>query len=536
MDSKEASEIAGSPIQKWQCGTCANSVQDSKAHLHQIDQNTPLSDTLFFTSLSLRIGKTVDVRGSTSASGGVVELLSDGTWKGIASVAPNGTFHNNDVPQAYLMGKNILARVRNNGFTSQMLCATDAFVHPRSISVHTTANKAEDQNFYNWNIQWADYQPSGYWIPPFTLFNIWVIGDDIEGFVCIGTQGLAEKRDRSKQTENMLELALTKGQNLFTSGPNGGALHFRNNGSTNFRVLLGPQTEPIPYFVLGQTPPDDWHRMLKESDPMTQVELVGNHVVIAAYADTYRRYAPGDVGEIVRSHEKALEIEAEAAGLDGSLPIHSKSKMWIYAVESMSSFNPHASTGYIALPHGTDPNSEYMYSLIGGQAHQRWVTLHEYGHHFQSRMNSVSPLFNEVSVNIYAAAVARRHKNDHVDVFRQRWPAIKKWLAKPREEKEFLNAPDHYALFEQLRVAFGTSFLTDWNRTTRENPPAQCTLITLTSSLCRAARCNLANFFADWGVIKERDATWQALQDLGLPLPPAGLIDHEPYIGFSDNP
>jgi len=536
MDSKEAIVIAGSPSQKWQCGTCANSVQDSKAHLHQTDQNTPYSDTLFFTSLSLRIGKTVDVRGSTSASSGVVELLSDGTWKGIGSVASDGTFHNDEVPPTYLVDKNIYARVRNNGFTSRMLCATDAFVHPRCISVHTTASKAEDQNFYNWNIQWADYQPSGYWVPPETLFTVWVIGNDVKGFVCIGTQGLAEKKKRDTQTENMLEFALAKGQNIFNSGPNGGALHFRNNGSNDFRVLLGPQTQPIPYFILGQTPHDDWHRMLEESDPMTQVELVGNRVVIAAYADTYRQYAPVNVDEIVRSHEKVLEIEAEAAGLDGSSLIHSKSNMWIYAVESTSSFSPHASTGYIALPHGTDPNNAYMYSLVGGQAHQRWVALHEYGHHFQSRMNSVSPMFNEVSVNIYAAAVARKHKNDHVDHFRQLWPAIKKWLAKPREEKEFLDAPDHYALFEQLRVEYGTRFLTDWTRTIRENPPAKNTLITLTSSLCKAARFNLANFFADWGVIKERDETWQALEALDLPLPPTGLIDHEPYTEFTDNP
>ncbi|UBM24948.1 M60 family metallopeptidase [Pseudomonas sp. p1(2021b)] len=485
--------------------------------------------TPVITSLSLRRGAKNDVRGSTSVTQGVIEAFSNGTWKGIADVKADGRFHNPDLPDSYLLtADTVHVRVNSSGL-SHPVTATDSFVHPRSIYIGPTAAKANDQAFYQWSLQWADYQPTGYKLPAGKSASLWLEGDDEDVTVLIGVQGLAEQSNRAIQTPNMREVRLQRGDNRLQPDLVGGVIHIRNTGKSGCRVILDGAFQPIPYFILGQTPPNDWHRMLDKSDRQTEVQLVGDRVVISAYADTYRLFAHPDVGEIVRSHEEVLKIEAIAAGLDGSSPRHTRSNLWIHAVESVSSSSPYATTGYIGLPHSRTQGSEYMDALLGGRAHKLWVTLHEYGHHFQNRTNTLAPLFDENSVNIYALAVGRVHSNNYSEEFPKRWPSLKAWLAKPRDQKHYPESPDTHAIFEQLRKGFGDHYLPTWDRFARENPINGNDLVNFTTSLCKVANCNLADFFADWGVIKEGDATWHALHALRLPAAPAGLIHQVPY-------
>ncbi|WP_367598657.1 M60 family metallopeptidase [Pseudomonas fulva] len=501
-----------------QCTTCAS---------------PPLEETLaakpIITSLSLRVREKVDIRGSASTQG-EVEVFSQGTWKGIASVNPDGTFHNADVPPSYLDNPQS-ARVRVvNGEPSVPVLANNLFVHPRSVWVTPTPTKSADQQAYQWFLQWADYKPTGYKVPANTS-GCWVYveGDDSAVTITIGIQGLAEQYDRSRQTPNMREHRLVRGFNPLPSDPLGGVVHIRNNGTAGCRVILGDALEPIPYYVLHQTPPQDFHDMLARSHSMTEVQLVGDRVAISAYADTYRRFAHADVGEIVRSHQEVLEIQAQACGLDGSSPQHARSEMWIHAVEATSSRTLNAATGYIALPHGSNADNGYMQALLAGQAHTRWATLHEYGHHFQNLVSVISPELRESSANIYAMAVGRVHRNEYSDVFPKRWPPLKAWLARPRHQKNFMESPDTQAIFEQLRKGFGDSFLPEWDKFVRNNPSLSKDLIGFATSLSSVANCNLAEFLADWGVIRENDATWQAVQTLNLPAPAAWLTDQVPY-------
>lgn len=480
-------------------------------------------------SLALRIADKIDLEGSTSAKNGEVEAFSENQWKGIATVKPDGTFHNPDVPDSYLQSdETILVRVVS-GDASIAVQANNYFVHPRSVLVTPTATKAADQDAYRWLLQWADYKPTGYRMPANTLTSLFLEGDDSNVIATIGIQGLAKQHDRSQQTENMREYRLTRGLNTLPADPLGGVLHIRNNGTSECRVIIGDSFLPIPYYILGQTPPDDFDKMLNRSAEQSEVQLVGDRVVISAYADTYKRFAHPDVGEIVRSHEEVLSIQVQACGLDGASPMHTRSNMWIHAVESASSDSPHATTGYIALPHDSEPDNEYMCALLGGEAHKRWVALHEYGHHFQNQVNAIGPLFQENSVNIYALAVGRAHRNDYSDVFPTRWPALKAWLAKPRDQKNYMESPDSHAIFEQLRKGFGSHYLPAWDRYVRDNPQCTADLIGFSTSLSLVANCNLADFLADWGVIEANDVTWQALLKLGLPAPPAGLTEQVPY-------
>jgi hypothetical protein len=478
-------------------------------------------------SLRFRQGTNIDVRGSTSARGGLVHALTTEGWKAIADVQSDGTFSNPNLPESYLTAHNTLTiRVEHNG-TSHPVTATNHFVHSRSLSIYPTATKPQDQQFYQWRLQWADYQPTGYWIPAQTRVPIWLEGDDQQVTAYIGTQGLAEMNDRSRQTENMRAISLKRGENLLPLDP-GGALHISNNGRSACRVIIGPEATPLAFFRLHHTDPADWYQMLERSQRLP-VQLVGDRVAITCHTDTYRRHAHADVGEIVRSHEEVLSIEAQAAGLDGSAPLHTRSTMWIHAVEAASSLPPHATTGYIGLPHASAPGNPYMEALVGGVAHNRWVTLHEYGHHFQNRTNTVSPQFDENTVNIYSLAVHRLHRNEYTDVFPTRWPALQAWLARPRPQKNYMESPDTQAIFEQLRLEFGPNFLINWDRYAREHPSANNDLTNFATSLSRVAGRNLAHFFADWGVIRENDAVWQALHALSLPHAPDSLTRRMPY-------
>jgi len=493
--------------------------------IEQIAASRPLIETL-----SLRAGSRIDVRGSTSARKGVVEAFSENRWKGIASVQPDGTFHNGAVPASYLKSKDtILVRIVD-GEASIPVLANSYFVHPRSVWVTPTPTKQADQQAYRWLLQWADYKPTGYKLPANTRASVFLEGDDSNVTVTIGIQGLAQQTDRSQQTQNMREHRLQRGENTLPLDPLGGVVHIRNNGTSGCRVIFDEALQPIPYYILHQTPPSDFQEMLVRCDAVSEVQLVGDRVAISAYTDTYKRFANADVGDIVRSHQEVLSIHVQACGLDSSSPRHQRSDMWIHAVEAASTINPSATTGLILLPHGSNPGNEYMCALLAGEAHKRWVTLHEYGHHFQNVVNAVAPMFRENSVNIYALAVGRVHKHDYSDIFPTRWPALKAWLAKPRDQKRYMESPDSLAIFEQLRKGFGDHYLPAWDRYIRDNPQCTGDLIGFATSLSLVANCNLADYLADWGVITISDATWHALQALGLPAPPAGLTDLVPYL------
>lgn len=482
-------------------------------------------------TLSLRIDGNAEVRGSTSARSGVVAAFSEGTWKGIADVLPDGTFCNSNVPSSYLQTPDsILVRVEEQ-LVSEPVLANDYFVHSRSLQIFPTATQVDDQAFYHWRLQRAQYQPTGYWIPENVPVTLWLEGDDSAVLAYVGIQGMAREEDRSQQTDNMRVTQLRRGYNTLPLDQ-GGVLHISNTGQSACRVIIGPDAIPIAFYRLMSTPPNDWHRMLSHRSKRP-VQMVGKQVVISCYPDTYTRFAHKDVGEIVRSHEDVIAIEAEAAGFKADDPqaIHRESNTWLHAVEGASSKPPHATTGYIALPHRTEFNDEYMLALVGGKARNLWVTLHEYGHHSQTRLNSIRP-FDEVTVNIYALAVSRQHENQYSDVFPTRWPSLHQWLRQD-SVKEFSSSPDPQAIFEQLRLQYGNDFLPNWDRRYRElaqsDPGYPTDLTYFAKSLAQLAGQNLANFFVSWGVIKSGDSVWQALQALNLPDAPASMIDIEPY-------
>ncbi|WP_122224304.1 M60 family metallopeptidase [Pseudomonas syringae group genomosp. 3] len=475
----------------------------------------------------------VSVSGSTTLQSGLVEAFSGSEWKGIG-IVNGGVFSNPAVPSAYLHTADTL-RVRvchhDKNMCSHGLDSTLEFPHPRTLLIRPMQDAASEQAAMSWLLQKADYQPTGYFAPAGREIEVKAWGNTDNLTLLIGTQGMADRNDPFKQSENMRAKTLTRGRN-YVRDPLGGAIHIRKLiGSTPgvARVAIAYGAIPMPYYVSGVTAKDRWLMMLLLSN-MPEVELVGAHVVIAALKSTMLKFFNIDPETVVRSHEEVMRLEAEVSGLDGSARIHTRPSLLLYAVEGSGSAYPHASTGYIALPYRKNIG-EYSEALLGGLAPERWVTLHEHGHHYQTSFNGWGP-FREVTVNLYALAVAQHYMNEYTYVFPDRWPETVKWLALPRTAKTY-GAPesDPQALLEQLRIGLGDGFMPAWHRYIRENPDQTLGLKYFVISACIAAKRNLTEFFADWGLLKITDTeVWIAAKALNFPYPSQRLSAIRPYV------
>ncbi|WP_439857503.1 M60 family metallopeptidase [Pseudomonas syringae] len=474
----------------------------------------------------------ISVTGTTTMLSGTVEARSADGWKGIGAVS-NGVFSNLAVPATYLQTQDTM-RVRainNEGISTGALDSTLEFPHPRAMHFLTMQPAIAEQAAMFWRNRKADYQPTGYFAPANTDIEVWAWGNVEDLTLLVGTQGMADRNDPSKQSENMRATRLVRGQNIINDTL-GGAIHVRNlavSGQPGVaRVVLRSGADPMPYYVDGVTA-TQWKSMLQLTHA-PEVELMGAHVVIAAFLSTALKFPDITPDAVIHSHEEVMRLEAQVSGLDGSAPIHTRSALLIYAVEGSTSAPPNATTGYIALPYN-EAISAYNEALIGGLAANRWVTLHEYGHHHQTPYNSYGP-FGEVSVNLYALAVAQQYDNEYKDIFPTRWPVTQEWLALPPSEKIYgVPESDPSALFEQLRKGLGEGFMPAWHRYIRENPGKVADLKYFVVSACTAAEQNLTRFFADWGVLKATDTeVWDAVAQLGFPFPSQRLMYIEPYV------
>lgn len=523
------------PNQQFLNGAVPTSYQWDSDHMRVRLRDNPESEVMIpvrpaITSLAASVnadGK-LSIEGTTTLQSGQAQAFSLGRWKSIGHVA-QGKFSNLSVPEWYsLASDTVQVRVQNNVTSGSPINATLGYPHSRALLIQPTVSSQADYALMSWKQMKADYQPTGYFAPAGSEIEVWVWGNSDDLTLLVGIQGMADRNNPSLKSEDMRATRLVRGQN-FIRDSLGGVIHIRNlTGPGAARVVLGEGAIPIPYYIHGTTTAAQWREMLNASN-LPEVELVGTHVVIASFRASALKFAHVDPGNVVDSHEEVLQLEAEVCGLDGSTPVHTRSPLRVYAVESHTSGPPHATTGYIGLPHSAGVGA-YAKALIGGEAHHRWVTLHEYGHHFQNRTNGYGP-FGEVNVNIYSLAVSRVYDNEYTDVLPLRWPATEQWLAKPRPEKEFIASPDPMTIFEQLRKGLGASFLPKWHHHIRENPCPSPGLECFVVSASIAAEYNLTHFFADWGVLKEIDTdVWEAVNRLGYPYPPVDLTTIRPYV------
>ncbi|SDX33260.1 Peptidase M60, enhancin and enhancin-like [Pseudomonas syringae] len=153
----------------------------------------------------------ISVTGSTTMRSGIVQAFSNNAWKGIG-VVTDGVFSNPAVPSTYLYNANTM-RVRvyysDGNIASGTLDSTLGFPHPRSVLIRPLQNAAAEQAVMSWRMQWADYQPTGYFAPAGTNVEVWVSGNAEDVTLLVGTQGMADRNNPYKQSDNMRRSPLT---------------------------------------------------------------------------------------------------------------------------------------------------------------------------------------------------------------------------------------------------------------------------------------------------------------------------------------
>jgi hypothetical protein len=176
------------------------------------------------------------------------------------------------------------ARVYRGGWTFDPVEATVDFPHPRILAIGPTVTAGDEEARLQHCLQFADYQPTGYYAPAGQEIIITVYGHAPGIQALIGTQGLADRKDPSQQSPSMRTTPLRPGTNKITD-PYGGIIHLRYTTAAGdgdaVWLTLGGATQPIPYYVKGKTTTTQWSAMLaKTSAP--EVEMVSDSVVIAA--------------------------------------------------------------------------------------------------------------------------------------------------------------------------------------------------------------------------------------------------------------
>lgn len=430
-------------------------------------------------------------------------------------------------------------RVHQNGRTFDTVETTVDFPQPRVLAIRPSVTAADEEARLQHCLQYADYQPTGYYAPAGREITITVYGSAPGMEVLVGTQGLADRNDPGQQSPGMRVAALRPGTNKITD-PSGGIIHIRytiasGDGDAVWMTLSGT-TQPIPYFIKGKTTAAQWPVMLAKA-PAPEVEMVSDFVVIAALLPTALAFKGTDPGKTLTAHDEILAIQEDISGLDGTSNLHARPRLRLYAVESRSSFYPHATTGYIGLPH--EPASApgyFMKALLTEAARNSWVMLHEYGHHFQQENTyGGTEGITEISVNLYALAVGRKFPNEYANEFPKRWAATQAYLSRPRSEKKFESSEvDTQAIFEQLRLGLGENFLRTWHKhvraehgSTTDNHERKKWFVVSASV---AAQLDLSDFFADWGLLKESEQDiWATVRSLGLRKPDADMTKLQPY-------
>ncbi|GAA0400629.1 peptidase M60 [Acrocarpospora corrugata] len=462
----------------------------------------------------------------------------NGSWASIGDFRADGTLTNPDVPPGYMWDTTtVRLRIHQAGRTFDAVEATVDFPQPRILGIKPSVTAGDEEARLQHCLQYADYQPTGYYAPAGKEITITLYGNAPGMEALIGTQGLVDRKDPAQQSPSMRPTALKPGTNKITD-PYGGIVHIRYTTATGTGdaawMTLGGITQAIPYYVKGTTTAAQWSAMLAKT-PAPEVEMVSDCVVIAALLPTALALKSADPGKTLAAHDEIIAIQEDISGLDGSSNIHARPRLRLYAVEANSTANPHATTGYIGLPHESTPGY-FTKALLTEAARNSWVMLHEYGHHFQQETTyGGTEGISEISVNLYALAVGRKHRNEYSDEFPNRWAGTQAYLSRPRSQKRFeASEVDAQAIFEQLRLGLGDSFLRTWHKyvraehgnTTDTHERKKWFVV----SASAAAQLDLCDFFADWGLLKESEQDiWATVRGLGLRKPEADMTKLKAY-------
>ena len=358
----------------------------------------------------------------------------------------------------------------------------------------------------------SDFDALGLYLPPGQSIEIDVgnTRGDSQPKILVGTYS------RYKYGDVPSVYDLMPGSNTVTD-PQGGLLYlqFVTEGTPSAEAEVTIKgASPVPLYVLGESTHEEWLEKL-DTTAYENVQFVSDKTMVVVSKSTALAYKDQDQDFMLRTLDKAFEIQDYISGIDGSSDLHKPNVHKILITELTEKdpdFSLAAEEHRILVPTKSLNNimdPDHMSSAA-------WGLWHEMGHHHQA-LNWDWNEVDEVTVNIYSLACLYSF-NGTITWLKGKdiWDVVAEYLNSPTEERNFntdetLGGNGRLAMFRQLWLAFGDEFYIRLHQLAREdnakphprikprdeNTDNQMTNFMVLSSL--ASGYDLTDFFRSWG-------------------------------------
>jgi len=429
--------------------------------------------------------------------------------------------------------------------TSYTQTRPDRYPQSRDFLVLALPTDTSERSRLKQNMRWADWQPTGFYVNPFTELTVEVRGltDGAKTELMVGTVALVnpEKTNEGEPLPSRQELK--EGPNSIFS-VRGGLIWVRHvidsidQNAPVIRVKLGTTAQPIPYFSAYTTRQSDWQFMLANS-AIPYALLSSRYVLVVSSLSSARESNP-DGQALLDTYEQGIKAQNAIAGLDGSNPLNRPSTLRPMVVESRSGTNLSATDYRLMFPY---PDKGILNPETVRVA---WEIWHEFGHQRQSPIWTWNiPSLGEVTNLVYALATFRINgwtTPDHPGP--DQWNKAVVHLAARDEDRDFENRTKTenrtmLAMFEQLRTidGLGDRFYHRLEQSVRaqQDPGTEAgrkKLFQVEAS--KASGYDLSDYFQKWGLRPDAE-TLAAIAALHLPKPDTDLTTTPVFGGNNDD-
>lgn len=367
----------------------------------------------------------------------------------------------------------------------------------------------------------VDFHPTGFYAPPNTKLKIELTGNENNSVVSlmVGTYSQSDFWNFEPT-----HFRLINGDNEINSGSSGGMVYIKYYDSPENKIGIDFKEgfKNAARYNKNKTTASEWTTQLSDYQDVPFVTLIGDNSIVVASIEKATLFKDQDQNILLNNIDRAITIENEISGMDGSSELHKPIQHKTLLVE-------YANTDFymFAYNYRTAYNfQDGIQFVLDNNRFKKdgWGPWHEIGHTRQMDAWTWHETI-EVTVNIYSLAVEKafglesRFKRDNI------WSDVNTYLSRPVENKNY-NSNEvglfvRLGMFYQLQLAYGENFYKELHKLFREEKPTVASdndrmrLFMVYAS--RVANADLTDFFKKWGMKFEDDQrAYNEILALGL--------------------
>ena len=376
-----------------------------------------------------------------------------------------------------------------------------------------------------------EYHPSGLYVEQGETVQLEVTGLSPDRDALVVMVGPANKFMGATPRSKPMQWLAAPGHNQFTA-TRSGMLYFRYIDSgfgrtalpaVDVQVLQGGT--PVPFYIAGQTQPDQWRHQLATRDT-PYVEMIGPRSAITVRRDMLDRSDHADPASLLDYLEEMIRHHDAISGLDGSSEYDRPAPLRLHyqqddqsSAKAVEGIFMYADDYFIGMP------QDSPLALLNDPARSDpWGLWHEAGHIYQ-QSDWTWGAVTEVTVNIYSLHAQERFglptrlREVDPDTGMSSVDWAEQYLA--QDERNF-NDDASFAqssavsarlvMYQQMRNGLGDGFFHQLHKYYRRQPldfaqrSDENTLIQqFIYRSCLVARQDLSTFFVAWGMTIDAD-------------------------------